>query len=76
MYYSNLATDDWMDLNYQQNFNDRTNMFHIIDISRMRVGKNVLANRLTLLNDKILLEWLNLSYDQFKIKCKDKFLTS
>ena len=76
MYNSNLATDDWMDLNYQQNLNDRTNMFHIIDISRMRVGKNVLANRLTLLNDKILLEWLNLSFDQFKIKCKDKFLTS
>ena len=66
--------DDWMDLNYQQNFNDQNNMIHIVDYSRMRVGKNILANRLSIINEKISLDWLNLSFDSFKIKCKEKCL--
>ena len=52
---------DWIDLNMQQNFNGRNDYVHIVDHSRVRVGKNY--------------DWLNLSKDTYKIKCKDKFLS-
>ena len=39
-----------------------------------KVGLNVLANRLTSLNGKIPLEWLNLSHQSYKIKCKNLLL--
>ena len=32
-----LRNDDWVDLNFQQNFNERNDMFHIIDNSSLRV---------------------------------------
>ena len=39
-----------------------------------KVGINSLANRLTSINNKIPLSWLNLSLDTFKIRCKDAFI--
>ena len=36
---------------------------------------NALANRLANINGKIKLRWLNLSYESFKIKWKQIFLT-
>ena len=33
-----------------------------------------MANCLCVLNDKIKLDWLNLSFETFKIKCKALFL--
>ena len=45
-----------------------------IDKSRLKVGKNILANRLTALNGQIKYEWLNLSRNQFKIRAKDTLL--
>ena len=35
------TNDDWVDLSYQQNFNDWNNIIHILDTSRIRVGKNI-----------------------------------
>ena len=66
--------DDWQDMNVQQNFNARNNLFQISDYSRLKVGKNVLANRLRILNNQIDLDWLNLSLNSFKIKMKNVFL--
>ena len=40
-----------------------------------KVGINSLANRLSVLNYKIPLSWLNMSMNTFKIKCKRLFLT-
>ena len=74
LYNSDEMSLDWVDLNMQQNFNGRVENVQIIDISRMRVGKNVLTNRLSVINNKIEYKWLNLSKDAFKIKCKDLFL--
>ena len=39
-----------------------------------KVGKNNLNNRLNTLNGKVEYDWLNLSIDSFKIKCKNEFL--
>ena len=59
----------------QQNFNGRNDYVHIVDHSRVRVGKNLLMNRLSLINDSINYERLNLLKDTYKIKCKEKFLS-
>ena len=75
VYNSEDMNTDWIDLNMQQNFNGRNDYVHIVDHSRVRVGKNLLMNRLSLINDSINYDWLNLSKDTYKIKCKEKFLS-
>ena len=64
----------WIDLNFQQLFNNRTETVMIADKSRLKVGRNMLINRLNILNRKIKTDWLNLSNDSFKIKCKQHFI--
>ena len=68
--------DDWQDMNHQQNFSARCEMFHINDYSNLRVGKNIICNRLTILNRQVNLDWLNLSLTAFKLKTKNAFLTN
>ena len=60
-------TDDWMDLNWNQSFNNRS--------TKVRNGKNILSNRLTILNNQIEYDWLNKSLNCFKLLCKSLFLT-
>ena len=76
IYNGTSMDNDWLDMNNQQNFNARNKMFHINDTSRIAVGKNILPNRLTTLNNKVNLDWLNLSLITFKLKMKDIFLTN
>ena len=45
LYNGNFINDDWVDLNYQQNFNDRRKFVQITDESATRIGKNILVNR-------------------------------
>ena len=66
--------NDWLDMNSQQNFNSRSKLFQINDYSNIRIGKNIIANRMTILNNLINLDWLNLSLIAFKLKVKDLFL--
>ena len=68
--------DDWLDMNEQQNFNARNEYFHINDASRIKVGKNIMCNRLPCLNGVIKLDWLNLSSTAFKLKAKSIYLTN
>ena len=42
--------------------------------NKKKVGLNALANRFFIVNDKIPLDWLNNSFETFKVKCKLKFL--
>ena len=75
IYNSKTENMDWIDLNFQQNFNDRNLHVRINDVSRLRIGKNTIMNRLNCLNGKIEYSWLNKSIDSFKILCKSTFLT-
>ena len=43
-------------------------------INKLKVGMNILSNRLTIINNKINLDWLNLSVDSYKVKCKRLFM--
>ena len=65
-----------MDLNFQQNFNMRLNTIRIIDKSRLKIGKNILVNRLPILNNDIPFDWLNLSLNSFKLKSKKKYMVN
>ena len=68
--------ENWMDMNYQQNFNARMKMFHINDCSKLLVGRNIVSNRLNVLNNQIDLDWLNLSLNSFELKVKELYLTN
>ena len=67
-------TNDWIDLNFNQINSSRQSNFQIIQKSNFKIGNNILGIRLQILNNKIPLEWLNLSLNSFKLKCKAKFL--
>ena len=66
-------TVDWVDLNFQQIFNQRNTTLNFVNTSNYKVGQNILCNRLTCLNNKIEQNWLNISKESFKIKCKNLF---
>ena len=49
-------------------------MFSVNRTNKLRVGETILVNGLYVINNLIPLEWLNLSYQTIKIKCKEKLL--
>ena len=69
-----LCEDEFVQLNFQLVDNARQTKQNFIKIQRFDVGKNILLNRLYVLNGKIDKSWMNLSLDSFKIKCKELFL--
>ena len=71
-----INDEDWLDMNVQQNFNDRSTFVQINDYSNLKIGKNIMANRLRVLNNQINYDWLNLSLNSFKLRCKALFLTN
>ena len=75
IYNGNTMNEDWLDMNVQQNFNARNKMFQINDCSNLRPGKNIISNRLSVLNNMVNPDWLNLSLINFKLKVKELFLT-
>ena len=75
IYNGTSSNEDWIDMNYQQNFNARNGKFHITDTSRLKIGINIMSNRLKVLNDKIDLDWLNLNLTSYKLKMKEIFLS-
>ena len=71
---STNMSEDWVSLNFQQNFNARNNKIQIFNDSNYKVGQNLLVNRFKLLSNKIDYHWLNESLNSYKIKCKNLFL--
>ena len=52
IYNNKSESQDWLDLNFQQNFNDRYQHVYITDVSVLRIGKNCIMNRLDCINEK------------------------
>ena len=73
-YNSEHQDTDWLDINFNQNFNERANKVIFYDTSKNKQGKNILCNRLTIINNTIPYEWLNLPYKAYKTKSKLPFL--
>ena len=62
-------------LNFQLADNERDDCFVFVKSQNYKVGDNILLNRFTVLNKMIKKEWINLSFDAYKVKCKTLFLT-
>ena len=75
LYNNNLPKADWVELNFQQILTSRQTTFKIIKSNNYLVGNNLISSRLTVFNNKIDLNDLNLSLDSFKVKYKEKLLT-
>ena len=74
VYNGRTENQDWIDLNFQQNFNGRNIHVQINDVSNLRIGRNSLMNRTNCINNKIDYSWLNKTLDSFKKQCKLTFL--
>ena len=61
-------SDDWINLNFQQLFNNRNKFINPVDTLLIRVGKNLLVNRLTVINNTICQSWLNLSLESYQMQ--------
>ena len=61
---------EWVDLHFKQTFNSRQTFFNVIKSRNYKIGSNILSNRFSILNNKILLDDLNLSLNCFKTKYK------
>ena len=73
LYNNNTVEEEWISLNWQHQFSIRGNVFKVTRNNKLRVGNNIMINRMSILNNKIQLNWLNLSYESFKLKCKELF---
>ena len=69
-----LKTPDWININFNNIHTTRQTRFMTSKANRLKVGMNQISNRFYYLNGKIELDWLNLSYDTYKVKCKKLFL--
>ena len=65
---------DWIDLNFNQTFTSRQKTFQVIKNNNYKVGNNLLSSRLSIVNNLIDLNDLNLSINAFKIKYKKLLL--
>ena len=65
---------DWIDLNFQQSFNERDPNFRFYSTNNYRVGGNNICNRMSILNGKLPLSSVDMSLDSFKILCKQTLL--
>ena len=57
-------------LNFNQVITSRQLTFATLKSNRMKVGINSLANRFHHINGNIPFEWLDSSFETFKVKCK------
>ena len=55
-----IYSKDWLALNFQQNVNERTNFVMIFETINLKIGKNLVTNRLKIMNGLINFDWLNL----------------
>ena len=67
-------TSEWVSITFNVINTSRQSNFAINSTNRLRVGYNSLSNRLSYLNGLIDLNWLNISFDSYKMKCKKLFL--
>ena len=71
-----LPVNEWLHLNNQIVTMTRQTSFSTRKINNYRIGLNILVNRFHELNGEVPCDWLNLSFNSFKIKMKEKFITN
>ena len=66
----NSQNETRLRLNFQQNYSQRNDSVLITETSINIIGKNLMMNRLNIINGKIKYDWLNLLYHSYKLICK------
>ena len=66
--------NEWVALNFNQILTSRQTKFISAKANKRKVGLNALANRAYVLNNRIPLEWFNMSFDAYKVHCKKEFV--
>ena len=74
IYNDENSSQEWLSLFFNKTFNNRAMAANFIDNSKFKVGKNLIENRLTLLNNTINYQMLNQTYESYKITCKNLFI--
>ena len=69
-----IPTTDWINLNLNAVVTSRQTKLIINKNNRFRVGMNAFSNRAWYLNGRIEMDWFNLSFNSYKLKCKKLFL--
>ena len=67
-------TTEWVALNLNQILTSRQARFFATRSNNRKVGLNALANRVYILNNRIPLNWFNMSYETYKVHCKKEFI--
>ena len=67
---------DWQLLEINTLQNRRSSRLHFTSTNRLRCGFNVLPNRLKTITNRIEREWLTLTKECYKQKCKKEFITT
>ena len=70
---NNVTTPDWININFNNTHTSRQTRFMTSKANRLKVGMNLISYRFYYLNGKIEMDWLNLSYNTYKVKCKKLF---
>ena len=70
----NCLESEFVQLNFQLVDNARSIKITNIKRQNFDVGEHILPNRMHVLNNMMEKDWLNLSYDTFKVYCKALFL--
>ena len=74
LYNQGQPSTEWVNLHFQHQFSMRQGMFTVAKTNLLKIGNNIMVNRLSCLNQLIPLDWLNFSYTEYKLKMKNKFL--
>ena len=74
LYNRKKPIQEWVTLNFQQTLSSKQTNFKILRSNNFKMGNNLLCNRLHIINNKIPLQWLNLSIESFKVNCKNLLL--
>ena len=74
IYNNELMQFEYQQLYSNQNFNQRLKLVNIREMNNLKIGKNLITNKLSILNNQIPYDWLNLSLLSYKLKCQDLLL--
>jgi hypothetical protein len=72
--WSQIPATEWAGLHYNILTNNRSNELHFTSSNNYRCGLNLISNRFKTITGKIPFQWLNLTKDCYKKRCKDLFI--
>jgi hypothetical protein len=69
-------SSDWQLLQLNTLQNRRSTKLHFTSTNKLRCGLNILPNRFKTITNRIDANWLNLTKETYKQKCKKEFITA